>query len=168
MINRLLDGIFHPMIYLGCGVEFNMPGVVAEGQSNTQAPQCRPIFDLPFRFISGLSQTAVHEASATPLIPLSLFETRRPGSVAPEPGLSALTILARIISDPELVVNEPSLIAASRGVIGQFGRKIKALVDEWDLTSTQKAVEELSWITTLLYGVAGRESDTKFTGDFFL
>jgi hypothetical protein len=40
MINRLLDGIFHPMIYLGCGVEFNMPGVVAEGQSNTQAPQC--------------------------------------------------------------------------------------------------------------------------------
>jgi hypothetical protein len=88
--------------------------------------------------------------------------------VAPEPGLSALTILARIISDPELVVDEPGLIAASRGVIGQFGRKIKALVDEWDLTSTQKAVEELSWITTLLYGVAGRESDTKFTGDFFL
>lgn len=32
MINRLLDGVFHPMIHLGCGVEFNMPGIVAEGK----------------------------------------------------------------------------------------------------------------------------------------
>ena len=31
MINRLLDGILHPLIYVGCGVEFNIPGVVAEG-----------------------------------------------------------------------------------------------------------------------------------------
>ena len=88
--------------------------------------------------------------------------------MAPEPGVSALSILARIISDPELVTNELNLLAAFRGVIGQFGRKLKALVDEWDLTSSEKAVEEMSWVTTILYGVAGRESDTKFTGDFFL
>ena len=32
MLNHFLDGLFHPMIHVGYGVEFGMPGMVAEGK----------------------------------------------------------------------------------------------------------------------------------------
>lgn len=99
-------------------------------------------------------------------IALSVFEEA--GSESSNSTLHAFDILARVIKDPEFVHDEEDLMAGFKHVGGQFGRKIKALVDEWDLSSTDDAVEQLSWTVTLLYGVAGRESDTKFTADFFM
>ena len=32
MLNRFLAAIYHPMIHLGCGLEFGFPGLVAEGK----------------------------------------------------------------------------------------------------------------------------------------
>ena len=32
MLNRLMDGIIHSMIEVGNGLEFNIPGLVAEGK----------------------------------------------------------------------------------------------------------------------------------------
>jgi Questin oxidase-like len=32
MLNRLLDGLVHPMIYAGYGVEFRILGMVIEGK----------------------------------------------------------------------------------------------------------------------------------------
>ena len=34
MLNRFLAAIVHPMIHLGCGLEFGLPGLVAEGELN--------------------------------------------------------------------------------------------------------------------------------------
>lgn len=31
MLNRFLDGLMHPMIHVGHGLEFGLPGTVAEG-----------------------------------------------------------------------------------------------------------------------------------------
>lgn len=31
MVNRLVARLIHPMIYVGYGLEFNIPGLVAEG-----------------------------------------------------------------------------------------------------------------------------------------
>ncbi|KAJ3539862.1 hypothetical protein NMY22_g4543 [Coprinellus aureogranulatus] len=143
MISRFLDGVFHPMIHLGCGVEFNMPGIVAEG----------------------LGQTAIHKASSSTTIPLSVFEEESPQSS--NASLHSFTILARIIKDPELFNDQEDVMAGFGLVAGQFGRKIKALVDEWDVSNIDDAVEQLSWLVTMLYGVAGRESDAKYTADFF-
>ncbi|KAG6876224.1 hypothetical protein C0992_000426 [Termitomyces sp. T32_za158] len=33
MLNRMMDGIIHSMIEVGHGLEFNVPGLVAEGKS---------------------------------------------------------------------------------------------------------------------------------------
>lgn len=33
MLNRCMDGIIHSMIEIGLGLEFNLPGVVAEGKN---------------------------------------------------------------------------------------------------------------------------------------
>jgi Questin oxidase-like len=32
MLNRFLDGLLHPMIHAGYGVEFGIPGIFAEGK----------------------------------------------------------------------------------------------------------------------------------------
>ena len=32
MVNRLVARLFHPIIYVGYGLEFNIPGLVAEGE----------------------------------------------------------------------------------------------------------------------------------------
>ncbi|TFK19240.1 hypothetical protein FA15DRAFT_674620 [Coprinopsis marcescibilis] len=53
MMARFFSGVVHPLIHTGNGVEFNLPGLVAEG----------------------LAQTAVHPPATAPLIPPSLFET---------------------------------------------------------------------------------------------
>lgn len=143
MLSRCLDGVFHPMIHLGCGIEFNMAGIVAEG----------------------LGQTSIHRAASTETIPLSVFEDGAPDNT--NATLHAFDVLARIMKDPELVQSEDDMMAGFRLVVGQFGRKIKALIDEWNVSSIDDAVEQLSWVVTLLYGVAGRESDTKFRADFF-
>lgn len=34
MLNRFLDAIVHPMIHLGYGIEFGLPGMLVEGKRN--------------------------------------------------------------------------------------------------------------------------------------
>lgn len=40
MLNRLLASLLHPIIHVGYGLEFGLPGMVIEGESN-QAPFIR-------------------------------------------------------------------------------------------------------------------------------
>jgi len=32
MLSRFFDNLFHPMIHVGFGIEFNIPGIFAEGE----------------------------------------------------------------------------------------------------------------------------------------
>lgn len=47
MVTRLLEGLLHPMIHVGFGVEFTLPGIFAEGnilgrtRSHFLTTQCR-------------------------------------------------------------------------------------------------------------------------------
>lgn len=41
MVNRLVARLFHPIIYLGYGLEFNIPGLVAEGERSVATSQSR-------------------------------------------------------------------------------------------------------------------------------
>ncbi|EFI26569.1 hypothetical protein CC1G_15783 [Coprinopsis cinerea okayama7 len=53
MLARFFSGVVHPLIHTGYGVEFGLPGLVAEG----------------------LAQTAVHAPGASALVPPELFES---------------------------------------------------------------------------------------------
>lgn len=42
MLGRLLDAVIHPLIHVGYGVEFGLPGMVIEG--NTSLPAYHEVF----------------------------------------------------------------------------------------------------------------------------
>lgn len=151
MLSRFAMGVLHPFIHTGYGAEFGLTGVSAEG----------------------LAMTAVH-ASNSGLVDRTWFP-----DVVSEPDVkgstrSALTILSLIACDPRFsnikridagnVLNEG---------IKRFGATIREYVEMWkfDISSEAglaDAVEELSWVNSLIYGVGGYLSDQRFKADFFL
>ncbi|KAJ6467040.1 hypothetical protein DFH09DRAFT_1254293 [Mycena vulgaris] len=83
MLNRLLAGVTHPLIYVGFGLDFSLPGLVAEG----------------------LAQAAVHKLASSALLPRHMFDASTMPSVphtmgAHPAGTHAFSILSRILRDP--------------------------------------------------------------------
>lgn len=155
MLNRFLDGLMHPMIHVGHGLEFGLPGTVAEG----------------------LAMAAGHYALSTQLIPESLFshsaeelETDVLAQAHPSANkVDAFTVFARIIADGRfetpLDVEPPRLYAS---LMKRHGTLVKEYVDQWNLQgNVVDKIEELMWITVTIYGVGGYTSDTGFIPDFF-
>ena len=70
MLAQFMSGVLHPLIHTGNGIEFGLPGLVAEGA-------LRPSL---FNFFSltrsvGLAMTAVTRPDAAPLVPHSLWDS---------------------------------------------------------------------------------------------
>ncbi|OCH89958.1 hypothetical protein OBBRIDRAFT_793774 [Obba rivulosa] len=193
MLPRFLATILHPMIHTGCGVEFGLLGLVAEG----------------------LAQAAVHPAQLVGLMPLSLWDSKalpgsdantlasrlssllpslvldrfaRPKAEDPQPaklGTHVFTILASILQDDRFAPSALGLSEredASMHVLERVEKTIREpllkYIDEWtvdgsDARDVEKKIEELAWMNALLYGVggwAGRGASPtdKFNADFFL
>ena len=67
----------------------------------------------------------------------------------------AFTVLGRVISDPRLANNADPQV-------------IKEYVDQWQPEGdVAKHLEELLWVNSLIYGVAGLEENGQFNADFF-
>jgi len=151
MLNRFCAGLLHPMIQLGYGCEFNVPGMIIEG----------------------LGHTVAHSPSASVLTPESWFR----GSIKAKPNStpSALNIFARVLADPEIPgIRSSDDVAFFKNSVQQFGDKVLGHIESWspDLSTKeglQKALEEVVWAVTLMYGVAGlsRKEDGLFNADFF-
>lgn len=174
MLDRLFDGIIHPMIHLGYGLEFGLPGLVAEG----------------------LAWTAVHFASSTPtIIPPSAWEddadatsdvqelastlqsaNLTKGKVPkPTTNTHALSILARILKDPRFddVPGGEQYYNIYGNTISKFSSMVREYVDAWsydrtDPAEVERKIEELIWANTLIYGIAGWKKDEPFNADFFI
>ncbi|KAF9078612.1 hypothetical protein BDP27DRAFT_1207201 [Rhodocollybia butyracea] len=164
MLNRFLSGLIHPFIHVGYGIEFGLPGIVAEG----------------------LAQAAVHKPDNTVLIPPSTFQTKSVGkltsfihsmkpSSTTSAGVDAFTILARIMKDPNMKMNAPDELSIDlfTETIKKHGEALLRHVNSWNLdTSDPKEVErkigELQWLNTLIYAVAGfKDGKDAFNADFF-
>ncbi|KAH9483291.1 Questin oxidase [Psilocybe cubensis] len=164
MLNRLLAGLFHPLIHVGLGVEFAVPGVLAEG----------------------LAQIAVHKAESPTLFPPSIFsEGGAVESLVSQfaskvglgdkgvtgKGLHAFTILARVLANPALApVELKNPMGFYKENLDNSAETIVKYVDEWigGGDNLQDKVKELIWLSSLIYGVGGFEgSDKPFNADFF-
>lgn len=168
MLNRCLDAIMHPMINIGHGLEFNMPGMVVEG----------------------LAQATIHRDTSTCLIPAEWWSSGREPTAEGESahkgettaghgtrkanqksqGLHSLTILARILNDPEMGnFRRPPGMKLYESIMDSHGDRIKAYVDQWDLSGDlEKRVEELIWLWTLVYAVCGYTPNEKFLAELFV
>ncbi|KAF8202436.1 hypothetical protein BJ912DRAFT_944822 [Pholiota molesta] len=133
MLDRFFAGLLHPMIHTGFGLEFTLPGILAEA----------------------LAMTAVHEAEGGGLLPpewflpaATSFLSQFVYSVAisnkgTKPNIHAFTILSRILNDPELGgYEDPGHRNPYPGVVQAYGKTILKYLD--------KKVEELIWTMVLL------------------
>ncbi|KAF9261453.1 hypothetical protein L218DRAFT_1078669 [Marasmius fiardii PR-910] len=152
MLSRFLDSLIHPLIHTGYGIEFELPGIVAEG----------------------LAQAAMH-ASNSVLVPASLFSGQAPGrsdkSVRAD-GVHAFHVLARIIEDEKIgPTKAEGAIKVYKEVIERFGEKILKHVAEWaqfdtsDPKVVERKIEELQWVNVLLHTLPGFK-ETAHGGDF--
>ncbi|KAF7308270.1 hypothetical protein HMN09_00675000 [Mycena chlorophos] len=146
MLNRLFAGILHPMLYLGYGLEFSLPGLMAEG----------------------FGQACVHKMSSDVLIPRSFFTSGTGGS---GPGEHAFTIAARILKDPKFRAFKGNFDA----VLAQLGPQLLNYAELWHVDGTDEKevmdkVRELCFMNTMFYVVGGWRTDGRkfYKADFTL
>ncbi|GLB42753.1 putative protein of unknown function (DUF4243) [Lyophyllum shimeji] len=171
VFNRFLGGLIHPMIHVGYGLEFCLPGMVVEG----------------------LAEAAVHSDDASAGIPEDFFDyggaekaledtlSRFKSLVVSQPeskklkagsGVHAFTVLARVQNDPELgkVVDTGTGMFSS--TMKKHGAALIRHMADWRVDATnprdvERKIEELGWMNTLIYGVGGWSKDKPFNADFF-
>ncbi|ESK83662.1 hypothetical protein Moror_2162 [Moniliophthora roreri MCA 2997] len=162
MLGRFLGSLVHPMIHIGYGVEFNMPGLVAEG----------------------LAQAAVHGNRTGGIVPASTFLA----DPVPSAGLQkpaaphAFTILSRVLKDENIKINikpKDNDIEVYTYVLDKWADVILGHVNEWadfdatDAHLVERKVEELQWTNVLIYALPGysysqvQGQEKKFNADFF-
>ncbi|KXN91291.1 Oxidoreductase AflY [Leucoagaricus sp. SymC.cos] len=152
MLNRFNGGLVHPLIHVGYGFELGLPGMIAEG----------------------LAQAAVHAASASAVIPASWFKTS-PGKDRPNSTPSVLNVLARVLADPDIVGHDlKHPFVSFEDTLERHGDKLVEYVEAWspDLSTqegVQAALEEVVWLSTLLYAAPSMTTEEKglFNADFF-
>ncbi|KAJ7101253.1 hypothetical protein B0H15DRAFT_815467 [Mycena belliarum] len=132
MVNRLLAGILHPLLYLGYGLEFSLPGLVAEG----------------------LAQAAVHKIASSVLLPRNMFDTS--GMSGRRGGPHAFSIAARILRDRKF----NNFMGSFNAVESKFGADIERYAAEWVVDGTDPKevalkVRELTFLNVMIYAVGG-------------
>ncbi|KAL8276912.1 hypothetical protein RQP46_010640 [Phenoliferia psychrophenolica] len=213
MLVRSLSGVLHPLIHIGHGLEFGLDALVAEGlaQAACQPPDVGALFDTPWppappkptsfqsTMTSAFSSLKLSASSsllglhpiASPLDSFSRTAATLPRAHRiPKEGLSAFTILDRILHDQTLA-GESSVDET----LERHGEEIRAWADEWKFSfeksgewnedgraSKGKGVrsarvpewdeivekcEELVWVATVIYASASRPGYENVKLDFF-
>ncbi|KAG5641587.1 hypothetical protein DXG03_004688 [Asterophora parasitica] len=172
VFNRLLGGLFHPLIHAGYGLEFGLPGMVAEGLSEAAVHSDESSARVPDDFFP-YAAGAVTGVGLTQRFKNLIFSQAPDSSAKQVTGVHAFTVVQRVLDDPELGKIENT--AGS----GMFQRTMKDHVDvlvehmkDWhvdgsDARDVERKIEELSWTNALLYGVGGWVKDKHFNADFF-
>ncbi|KAG2121596.1 hypothetical protein DEU56DRAFT_984296 [Suillus clintonianus] len=151
MLVRFIGGLLHPLIHTGYGAEFGLLGVSAEG----------------------LAMTAVHPAKVHALLPPSYFSSPMKAGT-----LHALSILALVAKDERFEhIKKSDEADMLTMIVSSHNEALRAFAEMWDFDVSNKegvakAVEELVWLNSIIYGVGGMtgKRDTKkvFNADFFL
>lgn len=174
MLSRFVDGVMHPLIHCGYGVEFGLKGMLSEGLAMTALQDAHARRFLPLSVpVPQVGPSDVDKAQAN-FASLVLDDTSmilNKSIIGQE--THAFSILARVLKDPSLAPNGPrQFIAQYPDVLTTHEDKIRAHVDKWTIDSSipgeiERKMEECIWTTSVMYAVGGwRENG--FTADFFL
>ncbi|KZT63363.1 hypothetical protein DAEQUDRAFT_719501 [Daedalea quercina L-15889] len=183
MLNRFLSGVLHPIIHVGYGCEFGLPGMVAEGlgQLCVQPDHMPDVF--PASLFGSLGSAVAPSVSNIAAALSSVGLSGKTESSSEETS-HALAVLAKVAADPAyapsaigIPVENPSDETMLANVLEARGSGIFGLASEWgvdgaDKDAVHRKIEELNWMNVVLYGVggwAGRHSapGRRFNADFF-
>ncbi|KAG6377856.1 hypothetical protein JVT61DRAFT_14637 [Boletus reticuloceps] len=148
MLVRLMDGVLHPMIHVGYGVEFGLKGMLVEGLALTAVQLAYPKAPLPpFYF----APSTVHKAN----------------------GVHAFDVVARMLKDKRLK-RKPSEDNTKQfgDTLNEHASTIYNYVEQWTVDLNQpgeieRKMEEAIWLSSLIYGVGGWRP-SGFQADFYL
>ncbi|KAH7911877.1 hypothetical protein BJ138DRAFT_1084821 [Hygrophoropsis aurantiaca] len=171
---RFFDGVLHPMIHVGYGLEFGLPGMVAEGLAmmTCHDGDLNSGSLIPSTWFSKHLSESVPAFSTTLL--LNKFTDAKAKDQAPKNGVHALDILARMLKDERLAPAAPIEFLTQYSInLAAHGTEISKYAEQWTIDLTQEGeidrkVEELVWATAVLYGVGGWDKVRGFEADFFL
>ncbi|KDR73013.1 hypothetical protein GALMADRAFT_281208 [Galerina marginata CBS 339.88] len=197
MLSRFLSGVLHPMIHTGYGAEFNLPGMIIEGMSclaQTAVHVSSPDLLAPLSLfedttsVSNRVVTSANESIGSAFNKGAHALDSALEKVVPESlhfhstsrlrGTHALTILARVLRDPDFAPPDSSTrdeMDMFKSTIQNHGKALGAYVNQWDVSGEkiETKIEELAWVVCVLYGVCGwtyrgsGSENKEFNADFF-
>lgn len=173
MLYRFVDGVLHPLIHCGYGVEFGLKGMLAEGLSlaamhNTHIPGFLP----PSMFVAQPNDGIGAVMNSFASLVLDSQSSAMPLKAPSGQDTHALSILARVLKDPSLASKGPLDFARQYpDTLVAHGDRIREHVQKWtvDLSKPgeiERKMEECIWTSSVMYALGGWRNG--FTADFFL
>ncbi|KAG5634898.1 hypothetical protein H0H81_000397 [Sphagnurus paluster] len=170
VFNRLLGGVFHPMIHVGYGLEFGLPGMVIEGLAQTVVHADNATAAIPDGFFNYANVKSLEDNTLSRLESLVVSEE---SSTKKSDGVHAFTVLQRILDDPELgkAKDIENPLAAFQDIMKVHRDTLTKHMSDWyvDVTKpfeVERKIEELSWVNVLIYAVGGWAESKEFNADF--
>lgn len=110
---------------------------------------------------------AVTKPMSNGLFPPSFFENGPAG-----PGVHALTIVGRMLNDPELAYGkgaDPNSSSRFTDAIERSGERLRGYFKEWSAAGNiHEKYEEIVFLVCSLYGFSGWRKDQAFKANFFM
>ena len=161
-----------------------MPGLAQAAVHGADGDQLFP----PSLFQAVPTPSAVSRLTALlPSLTLSKKAPSAQGASGPKKGIHAFTALARILADPQfspasLALPVPLESSLTERVQSHVGGGLIDLTAQWAVelegenvsaAVIEKKIEELAWLTALVYGVGGwggrdKSQNKEFNADFFM
>jgi hypothetical protein len=173
MLDRFVGGLTHALIHVGHGIEFGIPGMVAEGLAMASVQWLDTYTFLPpslFKHVSG--GTSAAEEATTRLASLSV-NTKI--SIAPsqlgQPQINhAFSILA-IVQRSEFPVKKKYY--GYNDLMLEHSATIWRYAEQWTIDVSQpgeieRKIEECIWTGAILYATCRWSKNKTFIADFFL
>ncbi|KAH7922285.1 hypothetical protein BV22DRAFT_1131586 [Leucogyrophana mollusca] len=176
MLFRFVDGVLHPMIHAGYGLEFGLVGMLAEGLAMTAVHKTdvrSSILIPPTLFTSEIPNSI--NAATSHLASLVLNSTAANVTVKSEPrtGTHPFDVLARMLKDPRFPQGPRNFIGQFPDTLAAHAEEIRKYAEQWTIDLSKpgeldRKMEELIWTSSLMYGIGGWDKTSGFKADFFL
>ncbi|KAJ8595539.1 hypothetical protein M405DRAFT_338266 [Rhizopogon salebrosus TDB-379] len=176
MMNRFLGALLHPFIHVGYGLEFGIPGLVAEGLALASVHESQGPMFLPSLLFGHGGTTAVEDV--TTRLSSLLLNTRVPitsPKVEQPKRNHPFNIITKILRDSEFAPKkmEKYFNGKIHVLLAEHGGNIWRYAEQWTIDLSQpgeieRKIEECIWTTTILYAIGGWSKDKGFRADFFL
>ncbi|KIJ13025.1 hypothetical protein PAXINDRAFT_170906 [Paxillus involutus ATCC 200175] len=173
MLSRFVDGLLHPMIHAGYGVEFGLKGMLAEGLAMVAVED---VYERGFYPPSFFEPSATVEMNDTTNLLSSLALNAKPAAAAvPETrAVHAFDIVARMLKDDQLKPKGArTLMNQVTDTLAEYGTEIRRYAEQWTVDlrkpgEIERKMEELVWVSSVVYGVGGFDEEKGLRSDFFL
>ncbi|KAF8126386.1 hypothetical protein EV363DRAFT_1348460 [Boletus edulis] len=171
MLARFFSDLSHALIHVGYGVEFGLKGMFVEGLALAAV---HSVQTLPSSLLAPSStNTMEHIVNRLSSFALDTPANTNTPVVSKTSGVHAFDIAARILNDDRFYRRTPTdfgnefmeMFAENSSMVMEYAKQWT--IDLNQLGEIERKMEEVVWLSSLVYGVGGL-TPSGFQADFFL